>query len=367
MRPMAAPAELPMFQRPPRYRVLRIPAFRREGERVLVEDRETGVEQSWNTWTAEILDGLAAGEGYAALVDRIGKLWPARPREWHDATVRRFFYTLHRLKAIELLFDAPPAFADGRYVVKKELGRGGVGVAWLCHDTKTGQDLVVKRAWDYFAPLAKTDALMRAEVEVMRKLDHPGIAKPYDAFEEGGLLHLVREFAKGEELSRWRGKGVHPEPARRQLAREIADIVAHLHERGFVILDLRPANFFVDPESMKPMLIDVGHCKALDAEGKVDLGIPRTGKAHGSPGFAAPETFQGRATVRTDVWGFGRLYSFIATGQLPKHELSVADLLARMEQAGIPESERDIVLRCAADEEHDRPGSMRDAGKLLQG
>lgn len=44
---------------------------------------------------------------------------------------------------------------------------------------------------------------------------------------------------------------------------------------------------------MRPMLIDVGRCKALDPEGKVDLDIPRAGKAHGSPGFAAPETFQG--------------------------------------------------------------------------
>lgn len=356
--------ELPAEQRAPAYRVLRIPRWEREAERVLVQDDEAGIQQSWNLWTADVLEGLAADEPYAALVDRIQTRWPDKERTWCDAVVRRFFYTLHRLKAIELLFDAPETFA-GRYRVKKELGRGGVGVAWLCADEKEARDVVVKRAWDYFAPLAKTDALIRSETLVMRRLDHPRITKPYDAFEEDGLYHLVREFAPGKELSSWRGKGVEDVATRRRLARDIADLVGHLHERGYLLLDLRPANFFIEPETMTPRLIDVGHCKEM-AEGAVDLGKPRPGRAHGSPGFAAPETTElGLAWPRTDVWGFGRLYYFMATGQLPKHALAAADLDAKMETLGVPESERAIVAACAADAPEARPQTMRDAAALL--
>jgi serine/threonine protein kinase len=171
----------------------------------------------------------------------------------------------------------------------------------------------------------------------------------------------VREFARGEELSKWRGKGVAGAEVRRRLARDIAAIVEHLHERGYLLLDLRPANFFVEPASMTPMLIDVGHCKPM-TNGAVDLGVPPKGKAHGSPGFAAPETLQGTATPRTDVWGFGRLYFFMATGQLPKQAMTTADLLAKMPEDAI---DRRVVERCASDEVDARPATMREAAKLL--
>lgn len=354
----------PLHGRDPEYRVLRIPPWRIEGERVLVEDKETGLEQSWNAWTGDVLEGLAQNEDYPAILARLERRWPERRRTKSDSALRRFFYTLHRLKAIELLFEMPTAFGDGRYETIKELGRGGVGVAWLCRDSQTQREVVVKRAWDYFAPIARTDALVRAELEVMRRLDHPRIAKAYDAFEEDGLIHLVREFARGEELSRWRGKGVDPK-TRRTLALDIADIVAHLHERGFLLLDMRPANFFVEPATMRAMLIDVGHCKPM-TRGVVDLGIPARGKAHGSPGFAAPETSkEGKATPRTDVWGFGRLYSFIATGQLPRSGMDIDDLLARMDALGASDEDRRVVARCAEDDPAGRPPTMRDAAALL--
>ena len=358
-------ARLPLHARDPEYRVLRIPPWRREPDRVLVEDKETGLEQSWNPWTADVLEGLAANETYPSILDRLGRRWPDRRRAKSDEALRRFLYTLHRLKAIELLFESPASFAGARYQTIKELGRGGVGVAWLCRDSQTEREVVVKRAWDYFAPIEKSDALVRAELDVMRKLDHPRIAKAYDAFEEGGLIHLVREFARGEELSRWRGKGIEDPAVRRRVALDILDIVAHLHERGYLLLDLRPANFFIDPVDMRAMLIDVGHCKPM-THGVADLGIPARGKAHGSPGFAAPETTkEGKATPRTDVWGFGRLYSFIATGQLPKAAMNVEDLLARMDALGVSDEDRRVVARCADDEPAARPATMRDAAALL--
>ncbi|HET6404270.1 MAG TPA: serine/threonine-protein kinase [Candidatus Thermoplasmatota archaeon] len=359
-------ARVPLHQRDPEYRVLRVPRWSREGDAIVVDDAQTGIAQRWKPWTAEVLEGLAAAEPYPALVDRLQRFWPRKRRAWCDATLRRFLFTLHRLKAIELVLEQPTSFADGRYVVRKELGRGGVGVAWLCRDARDGREVVVKRAWDYFATLARADALMRAEAEVMRKLDHPRIAKALDAFEEDGAFHLVRELAEGEELSRWRGKGIEDVDARHRLADDIADIVAHLHERGFLLLDLRPANFFVDPRSMRPMLIDVGHCKPL-ANGRVELGKPAKNRAHGSPGFAAPETHDGVATPRTDVWGFGRLHFFVATGQLPKPTDAAADLLARLDAARVPESDRRLVARCAADAPEERPATMLEARALLRG
>lgn len=360
---------MPELARPPeapRFRVVQLPRWKVEGDHLVVEDPETGHPQTWNLWPAGILEGLAQGEAYEALVQRMRVPYPDQRRRYHEKTLRRFLFTLHRLGAIDIHLEQPRSFADGRYEVVKELGRGGVGAAWLARDAATGREVVVKRPWDYFATLAKTDALMRAELAVMRSIEHPRVARAYDAFEEHGLLHIVREFARGHELARWRTTGVQPAPVRRRLAREIASIVGHLHERGFVLLDLRPANFFVDPATMEPMLIDVGHCKPL-VEGAVDLGLPKKGKAHASPGFAAPETYAGRATPRSDVWGFGRLYSFMATGQLPRAAQSTEELLARMRASGAQEEDVMLVATCSADEEGRRPGGMGEVVKLLGG
>lgn len=358
-------ARVPLHQRDPTYRVLRIPEWRREPDRILLEDAEAEGDQSWNLWTAEVLEGIAANETFPQILARLEKVWPKKRREWRDSKLRRFLFTLHRLKTIELVLDGTPtSFAGGRYEVVKELGRGGVGVAWLCRDTTTSREVVVKHAWDYFATLARADALVRAEADVMARLDHPGIAKAYDTFEEGGLLHLVRELVRGEELARWRGRGIEDAGARRRLARDVGGIVAHLHERGFLLLDLRPANFFVDPGTMRPMLIDVGHCKPM-REGAVDLGIPAKKRAHGSPGFAAPETFEGKATPRTDVWGFGRLYFFVCTGQLPKKSDAAADIARRMLEAGVPEPDQHVIAACGADDPSARPATMEKAIALL--
>lgn len=349
----------------PQLRVMALPRWTRDGDRLLVDDAETGHPQSWNLWTGAVLDGLAAGEAYPQLVERVRAHWPdGRPRH-HEKTLRRFLFTLHRLKAIEILHRTPSEFAGGRYQTVRELGRGGVGIAWLARERDTGRELVVKRAWDYFAPIEKADALLRAEMDVMRRIDHPRVARAHDAFEENGLLHLVRGFAPGEELSRWRTTGVQPRAARVQLARDIAEVIAHLHERGLILLDLRPANFFVEPQTMTPMLIDVGHCKPLE-RGVVDLGLPKKGKAHGSPGFAAPETFEGAATPRTDVWGFGRLYSFMTTGQLPRSGQTTANLTERMREAGADTRDTEIVAKCAADTVTARPPTMREVIALLE-
>lgn len=356
---------VPLHASDPVFRVLRLPDHRRVEAAIEVEDPETGLLQSWNEWTADVLDGLAAGESFPALVDRLQARWPERKRARCDAILRRFLYTLHRLKAIDLHLEAPSSFAGGRYRTLKELGRGGVGVAWLCRDERSGDEVVVKRAWDYFAPLSTTDALVRAETAVMRALDHPGIAKPFDAFEEDGLFHLVRGYARGTELARWRGTGVKDPDARRALAASIADLVGHLHARGYLLLDLRPANFFVGPDATGPMLIDVGHCKPM-VDGSVHLGKPKRGRAHGSPGFAAPETDEGSATIRTDVWGFGRLYSFIATGQLPRHGMTCAELVEKMRAQGASEEDIARIARLAADAPADRPADMREAEALFR-
>lgn len=307
-------------------------------------------------WTATLLELIQQGAGFDSLVDALGPLFPRFTDEQRGHQVRRFVYNMHRLGYLEIALPRPGSF-QGRYTVRKELGRGGVGVAYLCDDAQTGERVVVKRAWEYFQPLSVTDPLVRHEAAIMGRFDHPGVARMFGSFEEDGRFHLVREFVQGRELALFREGGVKDVAARRTIARGIADVLAHLHERGFLALDMRPANWYVT-DAWMPRLIDVGHCIA-HTDGVVQLE-----KRHGSGGFTSPEMIASfRGTRASDVWGLGRLMFFMATGGLPKDKEAAADLVARM--PAVPEGERALIARLAADDPADRPESAAAARELL--
>lgn len=343
---------------PPAPRLIRKPRWEMSEDRSIVRfwDEAQNNWQRWNPWTAIVIEGIEAGDDFIGLRDRLAANWPGKNPAYAEVTVRRFLYTLFRLGTIDLPLEAPDVFG-GRYARIKELGRGGVGVAYLCEDRERGERLVVKRPWEYFTTLAKADEYLRAEADVMRRFDHPAIAGYRDTLEQDGLFHLVRDFVEGRELAAERGVGIPDATKRRRLARAIAHCLGHMHERGYVMLDLRPANFFLTPE---PLLIDVGHCKAHHG-GEIEIG-----NRHGSPGFAAPELVRdGRASVRTDVWGFARLYFFMATGKFPKNNDDAASIDAKMAEHGSTDADRALVAACGADDPAARPATMRDVGALL--
>jgi serine/threonine protein kinase len=310
----------------------------------------TGEWVAQRAWSGIVLEALdAGGEEYDVLVRRVLERHPEYKESQARLAVRRYLYGLWVEGNVSLEFPPPPkTFAD-RYQVVRELGRGGVGVAWLCKDAQTGDDVVVKHAWNYFHPTSVTDEFMRKEADVMRRLDHPGIVRLAETFEEGGLLHLVREFADGAPIRSLARDGV---PG---VAMRIAAILEHLHARGYLILDLRPANFLRGPDG-RVMLIDVGLCRALD-DGEV-----RLPGAMGTPGFISPEVVDTRtATVRTDVFGFGRLLFTLLAGTLPRGGWGPDELAARLGE----DPYRDLVLRLCASDPAMRPGDMTEVRRLL--
>lgn len=306
-------------------------------------------------WSGDVLEGLEKGEGFRDLVARV----LCRHPDVLDATraartVRNFLYNLRRQGAVGMDFPPPPPVFAGRYETLRELGRGGVGVAWLARDRETDREVVVKHAWDYFAPMARTEANLRREVDVMRRLDHPGIVRAADVFEREGRIHLVRDFVDGDDLLSARPKDV--DGLRRDL-RRVLEILDHAHGRGLLALDLRPANFLRGLDGA-PMLIDVGTFADM-----VD-GAATFERAVGSPGFASPEMVaQRRVTVRSDVWGAGRLAFALATGLVPQKQWTVKDVEARLADHPL----RAAVLAWCADRVEDRPIDARAAAASLSG
>ncbi len=253
-------------------------------------------------WTGHILEALEAGADLDGIVtaaggpDRLGR-------------VRLFLFQLWEMGHVDLGFPAPPEQFDGRYKVVRELGRGGVGVAWLCDDN--GKPCVVKHGWNYFISTNGADRLMRREAETMAAFDHDGIVRLHDQFEHDGQLHIVRDYAAGPPAFEFRDALAADLAG---FAANYADILQHIQSKGYLLMDHRPANLHLrgDAPTDGLQLVDVGVCKPMRDDGQA-----RPRKGIGSPGYSAPEVKRGRAGVHSEAFGLGCLLFDLAAGRRP--------------------------------------------------
>lgn len=274
------------------------------------------------------------------------------------ALLRQFHYRLHRMGHLRILFEAPPDLFHGRYRRIKELGRGGVGIAHLCHDEETRREVVVKHAWGYVRPARKNDETLRKEAAILARLDHPGVARLHDTFNERGLHHMVRQYADGAPLANEQ-PAIRADAARRhRLALEILDILAHVQARGWLMMDPKPANFAT--HQGRALLLDVGGLQPHEA-GRLLRREPS-----GPKGYVAPEFLEGKgADVRSALYSFGCLLQQLASSAVPEHRATPDARRRALEAAQVPAAEAALILHLTADDPSDRPGTYEDAARLL--
>lgn len=305
-----------------------------------------------------VLDRLAEGRRYRDVLDGLPES-PELPRSAHDQVVRKFLWTLAEAGNVRLDLEPPPAVFAGRYRRIREVGRGGMGVVHLCEDTTTGAHVAVKHAWGVKRPIQSAQNSIATERDFLARLDHPTIPRLLDAFEVRGLLHIVREYVDGKPLAALYGKrGARDEAERRDVVRQVASSLQHVHERGFVFFDVAPGNYVRDP-SGRVSTIDVGVMRALDGASVATNG------ARGTPGYVARELYngavhsRGRATPRSDVFSLGRLWYFLMTGKRARRLWTEAEFQPALAEARAPEAERDLVRDMCRDDPDLRP-DVRD-------
>lgn len=204
-----------------------------------------------------------------------------------------------------------PVAEVGPYRVKRELGSGGMGTVLLAERTDgvIERDVAVKLIRGF--PTEEGKRRLRQERQVLADLDHPAIARLLDGGETPeGQPYLVMEYVEGRGLLEHVKDAGLDASGRIQLWQEIAEAVAHAHQRLVVHRDLKPSNVRVRPD---------GHPKLLDF-GVAKLGVLSESEANTStrvftPGYAAPEQESGGAiTTRTDVHALGTMLRELMLG-----------------------------------------------------
>ncbi len=205
----------------------------------------------------------------------------------------------------------------GAWRVRRLLGRGGMGVVYLCE--RADGAFVQKAALKIVdAPALGSQLIQRftAERQILASLEHPNIAALLDAgTTPDGLPYLVMEYVDGEPIDRYCDAARLPVRERLALFVDVCHAVQAAHARLVVHRDIKPGNILVTGDRVVKLL-DFGIAKLLDPDADTTAGQPRTRLL--SPEFASPEQIRGHAvTTQSDVFSLGVLLHVLLCGHRP--------------------------------------------------
>ena len=191
-----------------------------------------------------------------------------------------------------LLEETPPRILNGRFVIEREIGRGGMAVVYLAHDRKHDRQVAVKILGPDAAAAIGADRFDR-EIKFAARLHHPNIVPLYDSGDEQGWLYYVMPVMHGGSLrQRLASSARLPIEAVQRILRDIAAALSYAHDQNVVHRDVKPENILFDGE--RAMLADFGVARP-------PLSV---GASAGTPEYMSPEQADGRGPVdaRSDVY-----------------------------------------------------------------
>jgi eukaryotic-like serine/threonine-protein kinase len=227
------------------------------------------------------------------------------------------------------------------YSVTEKLGEGGMGVVYRARDLTLHRDVALK----FLAVKALDDPKARQQVleeaRTISALNHPNICTIYEVGEADGRPYLAMEYIEGNTLSHDVLLGSFSPETVVRYGIQLADALAHAHERRIVHRDLKSGNVIVTP-SGRLKVLDFGLSKR--AEPKVSEETTQFDKSwdeqHSITGtlpYIAPELLRGQeADARSDVWALGIMLYEMAAGRRPFQGATPYELSAAILRESLP-------------------------------
>jgi serine/threonine protein kinase len=266
-----------------------------------------------------------------------------------------------------------PFSIGDRFVVERELGRGGIGVTYLAIDTEDDKRHVAIKVLLERSERDKAwiERHFRAEVEALSRISHPGVVRLVASGNTlDGEPYLAMEFVDGWDLR----SQIEPEKGLRdfertaRIIRQLGEAINAVHDKGIYHRDLKPENIMIQSaeEGERVKVIDFGIAtvkESLDARTKTTV-------LAGSIRYMAPEQIRGKPTRATDIYALGIIAYEMITGRTPfnpdlSHPLACMQQLMEMQRAGVrvmprdlrpslPERAQEIILRALEYDTGDR-------------
>lgn len=260
---------------------------------------------------------------------------------------------------------------DNRYLVEEELGRGGMGVVYLCRDQVLHKSVAVKLLQASFDLETQAERFHRESV-INAKLKHKNIIEVLDFGQtEKGELFLVSEYLEGETLQAYlkRKGGALALQDALPIFEEICDGLAHAHKHGVLHRDIKPGNIMVLKDRSVAMIkiMDLG---IASEENSDEQRLTKPGASLGTPFYVSPEQSLNKPLdLRTDVYSLGCLMFEVLAGAPPYQDESAVETILMHQTKPVPslkefgvaecgeEIER-VLARCLAKDREERYSSM---------
>lgn len=267
---------------------------------------------------------------------------------------------------------------NDRYLIERELKRGGFGIVYLAHDKQLhSRPVVVKVLLEDAYESEYVVQKFRQEMEALSRIDHPGVVGIIDSGElADGKPFIVMQYVDGSTLrSVMKSEGMVLERSA-DIIRQIGRALTAAHEKGIFHRDLKPENVMLQDlghgeEQVK--VIDFGIAKIKDS---VVAPSTATNVSAGTVSYMAPEQLSGRpVSAATDVYALAEIAYEMLTGRKPFNPETNFELL-EMQRAGVrikPSDLRpslstaadELILKAMSFEPSQRPTKARDFGDEL--
>jgi eukaryotic-like serine/threonine-protein kinase len=211
----------------------------------------------------------------------------------------------------------------GPYRLLDVLGEGGMGIVYHAEQTEPVSRRValkiVKLGMDTKEVVARFDA----ERQALALMDHPAIARVYDAgVTEAGRPYFVMELVPGVPITDYCDRERLSTRERIELFIQVCQAVQHAHQKSVIHRDLKPSNILVTIQDGKPVpkIIDFGIAKAMHRRLTDQTLVTHVGEIIGTPAFMSPEQLEGvvlDVDTRADIYSLGVTLYLLLTGYLP--------------------------------------------------
>jgi len=255
---------------------------------------------------------------------------------------------------IEIILQKPTAI-NGRYVISRLLGGGGMAQVFLAHDRVLERDVAVKVLREQYAEDGEFVERFRREALAVASLSHPNIVQVYDrGVSQDGRYFIAMEYVPGGTLmERIERDGPVAPRAAAAVAGQIAKALGAAHERGLIHRDVKPQNVLVT-DSGDVKVADFGIARAAAA-----VAISETSAVLGTARYMSPEQAMGREVgPPSDLYSLGVVFYEMLTGEVPfEADTPVAVSMKHVNETPsapkeirgeIPESVNAVVLRLLA-------------------
>jgi len=273
---------------------------------------------------------------------------------------------------VEVLQARLQRLVQGKYEIKRLLGKGGMGAVFLAQDLTLEREVAIKVLPPDFSTDPQVIKRFQQEAKTAAKLDHTNIIPIYRVESEDGLNYFVMKFISGTSLEDvLDSKQPLTDDYIQRILWEAACALGHAHSRGVVHRDVKPANIMFDHDG-RVMLTDFGISKALQSAS----GLTGTGMIIGTPHYMAPEQAKGQPVDgRADQYALGVVGYRLLAGALPfsgdsvhtilyKHIFEEAPRLSGLRETA-PKDLTDAIQRALSKDPAQRFPTMEDFATAL--